>query len=462
MSEAISDLELRAAGAFQHLHWLAAGRIDSQRLTRLHLDAIERSPLNAFTALDPSALQQAAASDARRRAGQAIGRLDGLTVAIKDSLDVAGLPTSVGLPGRRERAATDDAAVVARLRAAGAVILGKTNLDEGTLGTMSVNPHFGDVHNPWGRDFTAGGSSGGSAAAVAAGLCSFAMGSDTMGSIRIPASHCGVYGLKPTHGQLSAVGLARAARRLDCVGVLARAVADIAIVLQVLDGHDPVDARSRRRRVPLCIPDWEPGSLRSGILSNLAALGVCAEVEEIFLRALVSLGQLLGERRAVDFADQDLSRTRRAALLVMESELALEFAADLADEGEPLSPRLRAMLEYARGKSAPDYVAADRLLDVAVVRARQLFADLDVLVLPSVPWGPYPLSERERAGDAELTAFASLAGFPALSLPMGRLADGLPIGLQFVAKPGAELCLLDLAEICAATLDAAPAYPATP
>jgi len=143
----------------------------------------------------------------------------------------------------------------------------------------------------------------------------------------------------------------------------------------------------------------------------------------------------------------------------MESELAVEFADDLADPTHPVSPRLRAMIDYARGKSAADYAAADRSLDAAVLKARRVFAEVDVLILPTVPHGPYPLADPERANDADLTSFASLAGCPAVSLPMGLLPDGLPSGLQLVGPPGSDLRLLELAEICAATLDAAPAYP---
>ncbi len=150
---------------------------------------------------------------------------------------------------------------------------------------------------------------------------------------------------------------------------------------------------------------------------------------------------------------------RRAALFVMESELAVELAADLADGAHPLSPRLRAMIDYAGGKSAIDYAKADRQLDTGVVKARRVFEDVDVLVLPTVPHGPYPLADGERANDADLTSFASLAGCPAISLPMGTLPDGLPAGLQLIGAPGSDLRLLELAEVCAATLDAAPNYP---
>lgn len=461
MADLTCDNALRGATAFQHLHWLASEQIDSARLTAACLAAIERENphLNAFLALDPGALEQAAASDARRREGRTIGRLDGLPIAIKDNFDVAGLPTSGGLPGRRDRVAGSDAAAVARLRAAGAVILGKTNLDEGALGTVSANPHYGAVQNPLRAGYTAGGSSGGSAAAVAAGLCSFALGSDTLGSVRIPASHCGVYALKPTHAEISTRGMLRAARRLDCVGIVARSVEDLAIALQVLGTYDPEDPRSRFRRVPLATPDWQPGRLRSACVRDLGALGVAEPVRAVFDAALARIGDALGQRVDVDLSDRDPGRTRRAALLVMESELAVEYAADLADAAHPLSPRLRAMLDFARSKSAVDYAAADRLLDAVVLQARQIFEDIDVLVLPTVAHAAYPLAEGERPNDADLTAFANLAGCPAVSLPMGHLPDGLPIGLQLVGRPGADLRLLDLAAVCAATLDAAPAYP---
>lgn len=464
MTDPANENELRGAAAFQQLHWLAAGRLDSARLAACYGDAIARDNprLGAFLALDGSAAQQAAASDARRAEGRTIGRLDGLAVAVKDNFDVAGLPTTAGLPGRRARIATEDATAVARLRAAGAVILGKTNLDEGVLGTTSANPHFGAVQNPLRAGYTAGGSSGGSAAAVAAGLCSFALGSDTLGSVRIPASHCGVFALKPTQGEISTRGMVRAARRLDCVGILARSVEDLAIVVQVLDAHDPADPRSRRRRVPMATPDWEPGRLRSAFARDLGVLGVSAEVRAVFDAAIARIDSAFGQRVEMDFADHDLGRTRRAALLVMESELGVELADDLADGANPLSPRLRAMLDFARGKSAIDYAAADRVLDATVLKARRVFEDIDVLVLPTVAHGAYPLAEGERANDADLTAFANLAGCPAVSLPMGTLPDGLPVGLQLVGRPGADLRLLELAAICAATLDAAPVYPVAP
>lgn len=449
-----------AASVYQVLHGLAAGRLDAQGLVAEHLAAIEEhnGRLNAVVALNKDAQREAIDSDARRAAGR-LGRLDGISVLVKDNIDVAGMPTTVGLAGREHSIAAVDAAVVERLRLAGAIILGKTQLDEGALGTTGNNPHSGATHNPFRHGYVAGGSSGGSAVAVATGMCSFAIGSDTLGSIRIPASHCGVYGLRPTPGEISTRGLSPGARRLDSIGLLTRSVEDMAIVLRVIGRFDEQDPRSRRRRVPLSIPDWDPRRLRTGFLPNLEAIGVSAPVRSLFATAVQSLTRELGEHCTVDFSGYDFPRMRRAALLVMESELAVEWADLLDDENSMLSPRLRDMLDFARRKSAPDYVAVDRELDQAVVLARRIFADVDVLVMPTVPHGPYPLDGPEQAGDADLTSFASLAGCPAISMPMGTLPDGMPAGMQLIGRPGSDLRLLELAGICAANLDAAPAYP---
>jgi aspartyl-tRNA(Asn)/glutamyl-tRNA(Gln) amidotransferase subunit A len=340
------------------------------------------------------------------------------------------------------------------------VILGKTNLDEGVLGASTRNPHYGVTRNPWHREYGVGGSSGGAAAAVAAGLCVAAIGSDSLGSVRIPASHCGVFALKPTHGEISARGLVPAARRLDTIGLIARSVDDLTVLLHVLASYDAEDPRSRKRRVALAPPDWEPGRLRSGIPRDLAGLDTQPEVLAAFEQAIASLRQELGEQRETDFSDYAFAKARRAGLLLMEAEMRHTFAEDLADTARPISAELRALLDFAAAKSASDYVVADRMLDASVLKARRLFAEVDVLVLPTTPCAAARLDEPEPAEQAQFTSFASLAGCPAVSIPMGRTSKGLPLGLQFVGPPGSDLRLLELAEVCAAALDATPDYPA--
>jgi len=456
----IGDLELRRASMFQLLHWLAVDRVQPQSLADVYLEAIERinPQLNAYVDLRSGLLQdQARMAERRRRAG-VIGRLDGIPVALQDNFDVAGWPTRAGLPDRLQLA-QNDSHVVARLRAAGAVLVGKTNLDEGALGTTTDNPHYGATHNPHRHGYSAGGSSGGAAAAVAAGLAVAAVGSDSLGSTRIPASYCGVYGLKPTHGEISARGLVPSARRLDAVGLLARSAEDLTVLLQVLASYDADDARSRRRRIAFALPDWEPGKLRTGVLPDLAALGVQPAVIEIFQATMARLSHALSDQRTVDFSDWDFARTRRAGLFLMEAEMLATFAADLANAEHPVSDRFRQLLGFAQSRSAADYVVADRVLDAATLKMRRLFCQVDVLVLPTTPQGAFVLDGPVPDSQADLTSFASLAGCPAVSMPMGRLPDGLPIGLQLVGARGSDLRLLELAAVCAATLDAAPAYP---
>lgn len=457
----IADLDMRRASLCQLLHWLAAGRVQPEPLAEVYQDAIERinPQLNAYLDVMPGLVQEQARAAQHRRRDGVIGRLDGIPIALKDNFDVAGWPTRAGLAGRTQPA-QDDAHVVSRLRASGAVLLGKTNMDEGALGAATDNPHYGPTQHPYRHGYCAGGSSGGAAAAVAAGLAVAAVGSDSLGSIRIPASYCGLFALKPTHGEISTRGMVAAARRLDAVGLLARSVDDLTVLLQVLAGYDADDARSRRRRVAFSPPDWEPGNLRTGLLGDLAGVGVQPEVIEVFQAALEKLPRELGERRTVDFSDWNFARTRRAGLLLMEAEMLGTFAADLESVGPSVSDRFRSLLGYAATKSAADYAVADRVLDAATLKMRRLFAQVDVLVMPTTPQGAFPLGEPVPDSQADLTSFASLAGCPAVSIPMGSLPNGLPIGMQLIGARGSDLRLLELAAVCAMTLDAEPVYPA--
>lgn len=445
MSESIESLHQAPLRCL--LQALATGRTSSVALTQAFLRAIARDAhLNAWLHVDSEgALAAAEASDARRASGASLGRLDGIPLAIKDNIDVAGMPTTVGVSSRRQRIASEDAFIVRRLRDAGAVLLGKTNLDEATLGTVGRNAHYGDVGNPVLPERVSGGSSAGSAVAVAAGHAVAALGSDTLGSTRLPAAFCGVVGLKPTTGELSCRGLVPSLRRLDCPGLLTRSVADITPLLQVMAGYDPDDPRSRRRRVALAAPDWQPNSLRVGILDSLVEQGTQPEVVTAFNAALERVRGLLAtaDVAELDLTDLDMTATRRAALLMMEAELLATHGDDLADA----TPGLLAMLDYARKKSAVDFARADQRLDAHVRKVRRLFERFDVLILPVSPRLPPLRDEPEPGNLADFTALASLAGCPALALP---LANGA--GLQLVGQPGGDLRILELGTILEAVL----------
>ena len=459
ITKPLVERELLGATLCQTLHWLASGRIGAGDLCDAYVAAIARENpgLNAYVCTNPRAAEEARATQGRRTSGPC-GRLDGVPVSIKDNLDVAGLPTRCGMPAAAAPAARD-AHVVERLRRAGAVMLGKTHVPEGSLDASSANPHTGAAHNPWRHGFQAGGSSGGAAAAVAAGLCAVAVGTDSLGSIRIPASYCGVYALKPTHGEISVSGMVPAARRLDCIGLVARGVDDLGVLLHLLAGYDAEDPRSRKRHVDLALPDWEPGKLRAGVLGDLAAFGTDSAVASAFADAMTTLQPELGECRIVDFGDFPLQRARRAAFFLIEAEMLVTHAAALAEARHPVSPQLDRLLSYARGRSAADYANADRLLDAAVVAARRLFTQVDVLVTPTTPQAAFPLDAALPDNQGDFTCFANFSGCPAVTIPMGVTADGLPLGLQFLGPPGSDLRLLELAQVCAAALDTTPAYP---
>jgi aspartyl-tRNA(Asn)/glutamyl-tRNA(Gln) amidotransferase subunit A len=459
ITKPLAERELRGATLCQTLHWLAGGRVSAAELCDSHLAAIARENprLNAYVATNPRAAEEARTTQTRRTNGPC-GRLDGVPVSIKDNLDVAGLPTRSGMPAT-PAPATRDAHLVERLRHAGAVILGKTHVPEGSLNASSTNPHTGAAHNPWRQGYQAGGSSGGAAAAVAAGLCTVAIGTDSLGSIRIPASYCGVCALKPTHGEISTHGMVPAARRLDCIGLIARGVDDLGVLLHLLAGYDADDPRSRRRHVDLALPDWEPGKLRAGVLGDLGAVGTEPAVAAAFAKAMDTLKPELGQCRIVDFGDFPMQRARRAAFFLIEAEMLVTHAAALADGRHPVSPQLDRLLAYARGRSAADYARADRMLDAAVVASRRLFAGIDVLVTPTTPQAAFALDEPLPDNQGDFTCFANFSGCPAVTIPMGLTADGLPVGLQFLGPPGSDLRLLELAQVCAAALDATPVYP---
>ncbi len=425
---------------------LGAGEFGACELLAQQMERIERvdSELHAFLHLDPAAARLAAeASDRRRAAGEALHPLDGVPCAIKDNIDVAGMPTTVGMASRRNHIAQTDAACVARLRKAGAVILGKLHMQEAALGADGDNPHFERCHNPHRHGYVPGGSSSGSAVAVAAGLCSFSLGSDSMGSVRIPASYCGVVGFKPSHGRVSQRGLVKVSRRLDQIGPLVRKAVDLPMLFQAISGLDPVDPQSRS--VPLLHAERSNTHLRLGRLTELAGLGVQTMVSEHFEQICLRLDRQLGAMREVTINDFDFGRTRRAGLLLCEAEMLVEHAQDWQQRRSSFSPPLQRLLEFGAARSATDLVSAERALDQAINLLRGIFSEIDVLLTPTTPQPAFPHDAPVPDNQADLTSIANFAGVPALSLPMGQTADGLPLGLQLIGPVGSDLQLMSLA-----------------
>jgi aspartyl-tRNA(Asn)/glutamyl-tRNA(Gln) amidotransferase subunit A len=349
-----------------------------------------------------------------------------LTVGVKANIAVKGLPWSVGMALYRDRIATRDAEVVARLRTAGAAIIGSLNMEEAALGAKTDNPWFGATHNPHRLGYTPGGSSGGSAAAVAAGLCDVALGSDTMGSVRIPASYCGVYGFKPAHAAISQDGLELAEPSLDVIGPLARDLDTLEQVARLISDFGDGDNNA-------------PETVAAGmVLDDLGGVDCDADVLSVYHQAKAALGVLQSVRLSVP-----LSRLRFAGFIKTARSMAMHFAD--ADRAK-LSPSLTKLLSYGPRRSASDWAEDQHILAEGAAEIRTLVVRNGFLILPTAPQGAFPHSQAAPANQADFTCIANIAGLPAISLPAGWSADGLPIGMQLVGQAGHEAGLFDLAK----------------
>jgi aspartyl-tRNA(Asn)/glutamyl-tRNA(Gln) amidotransferase subunit A len=369
-------------------------------------------PFNAFVDLDPA-----------MHGGD--GPLSGLTIGIKANIAVKGLPWTAGTAVYRNRIATDDAEVVKRLREAGAAIPGTLNLEEAALGAKTDNPWFGATQNPHRMGYTPGGSSGGSAAAVAAGLCNAALGTDTMGSIRIPASYCGIYGFKPANAAVSQEGLEPADPSLDVIGPLARDLDTLERVARLISDFGEGDGNT---------PDTKAAGM---ILSDLGGVECTADVRAAYDRARAALGDLQSETLSIP-----LSRLRFAGFIKTSRTMAAHFA-----DADPalISPNLASLLRYGTRRSPTDWAEDQRILATMADEIRTLVTRNSFLILPTAPQAAFPHSDAAPANQADFTCIASIAGLPAISIPAGRSADGLPIGVQIVGQVGHEAHLFALA-----------------
>jgi aspartyl-tRNA(Asn)/glutamyl-tRNA(Gln) amidotransferase subunit A len=422
-------------------------------LTRACLERIEKlNPvLNAFiTVTADSALAEARAAEIELSRAEWRGPLHGIPVALKDIIDIAGTRTTAASALFQNRVPTEDADVVRRLRRAGAVILGKNNLHEFAYGGSSLISFFGDVHNPWDAGHIAGGSSGGSAAAVAGGLCYAAIGTDTAGSIREPAALCSCVGIKPTYGRVSARGVIPLSWSLDHVGPLAATVGDVAAVLQAIAGYDPLDAGS----VDVPVADYVSGlrdgakTLRIGVPRAYFFDDLHVEVRAALEAALAVIGTLVAEMRDIHL-DVPTDRSVQAA------ESFAYHAEHVAHTPELYQPETLRRIRSGENISAAEYILRRRELDFERRRARDFFADVDVLVTPTMPI-PAPAiadlkKDPEALRPAELillrnTRPFNVWGLPAISVPCGFAKSGLPIGLQIAGPHRREDVVLRLAQ----------------
>jgi aspartyl-tRNA(Asn)/glutamyl-tRNA(Gln) amidotransferase subunit A len=468
--DALHELSLRAAADRVRRRELSA--VDLTRAALARIAAVEPQ-VGAFLSLaEAEAIAAAQAVDRRVAAGQDPGPLAGVPVGIKDNICTAGLRTTAGSRILEKFVPSYDATVVARLRQAGAVVIGKLNCDEFGMGSSTENSALGITRNPWDGARVPGGSSGGSAAAVTAGECFAALGTDTGGSVRLPAAFCGCVGLKPTYGRVSRYGVIAYASSLDQVGPLAREVGDAAAVLEAIAGHDPADSTAAPKSVPSYAAglDGKVGGLRVGLPREYFVEGMQPEVEAAVRKAVDELERLGARVESVSlpFTEYAIATYYLIATAEASSNLARydgvryglrdvgrgtglgEMYETTRAAGFGAEVKRRIMLgTYALSAGYYDayYLKAQQVRTLIRMDFQKAFECCDALVTPVAPTTAFRIGEKV---DDPLTMYLSdiftisvnLAGLPALVVPCGVDGAGLPIGLQLIGRPFDEPTLL--------------------
>jgi len=451
IENAASVAESRWLTINEAAHFLREKKISPVHLTQVCLDRIQRlnPKLNAFiTVTADSALAQAHEAEAEIQEGRWRGPLHGIPIAIKDLFETAGVRTTSASGLLRDRVPTEDSEVVRRLKGAGAVILGKLNMHEFAYGGSSIVSFFGPVRNPWSTEHIAGGSSSGSAVAVAAGLCYGALGSDTGGSIRQPAAYCGVVGLKPTYGRVSTRGVIPLSWSCDHVGPMTRSVADAAIMLQILAGYDPEDSTS----VDAPVSDYSAAlrqgtSLRVGIPRRHFYEELHPEVENAINEVLSVIGKIASVR---DVETPVINDT-----VILRAE-AFAYHRDYVQRSPELyQPETLRRIRAGEDVATATYVNARRQMEQCRRNIHKVFESVDLLVTPTTAVPPFTIAElladpnhlrsKESFMLRNTRPFNTL-GLPTISIPCGFTKMGLPIGVQITGSPWAESNVLRLAQ----------------
>lgn len=430
--------------------------VTSTQLTEAALESsrVQDERIKAFISLYvDEALAEAREADRRIAAGDYRGQLDGIPVAVKDNLYMRGRRTTMGSKIHGDFVPDYTATAVERMANAGAVIIGKTNMHEYALGATTDNPYYGTCRNPWDINRIPGGSSGGSAAAVAAGIVRGSLGSDTSGSIRIPASMCGVVGLKPTYGRVSRHGCFPEAWSLDHVGPIAASVNDAAIILDAISGWDPKDP-STLRRPPTRTFDALRADLTGtviGVEEDFYFADVDSDIATVVTDAIEQLRQLGATIRPI--AIDGLHDSVYALTVIDTAETTAVHQDALRQRPQDYGPEVRFLLECGALPSAVDYLTAQQIRERLRGRLRDTFREVDALVAPTTPLKVPRIGEQVTtinevevdilANLIRLVGPANLLGLPSLSVPCG-LVNEMPVGMQVIGRPLGEQDVLNI------------------
>tara|TARA_B100000809_G_scaffold265856_1_gene326077 strand:- start:1054 stop:2466 length:1413 start_codon:yes stop_codon:yes gene_type:complete len=451
----MDTLEICYMGAGDLSKLVQSKEISPVEIIEAHLTRIDATEpvLNSFiTLLADQARKSARQAEKDIQAGRYKGPLHGIPVALKDLYNTGGVRTTSGSRIFDTFIPTEDCTVAAKFHQAGAILLGKLNMHQFAYGPTGENPDYGHMHNPWNPDMVTGGSSGGSGSAAAAGQCTITTGSDTGGSIRIPAALCGIVGLKPTYGLVSRYGLSALSWSLDHPGPMTRTVEDTAITMNVIAGHDPKDVASAK----VDIPDYTSAltgdvkGLRIGIVKEYFEAPLDPQVRKAVMDAISLLESMGAEIKEVSYPMFNQSQAISSTVLMAE---ATAYHRDLLEkDGHQLYEPIRQRLEAGLFISAAEYLRAQQARSIFDQQGRRLLDEVDLLAGPTDPvTAPEILASKVMAGEQEVGVVGALTqytrpyninGFPAISVPCGFSDDGMPIGLQLAGRPFDELTVL--------------------
>ncbi|OLS38729.1 glutamyl-tRNA amidotransferase [Alkalihalophilus pseudofirmus] len=409
------------------------------------------STLNAYITLLPDyALEKAQQAEKDIMRGLYKGPLHGIPIGIKDNYYTKGITTTVGSKIFQDYIPDSTATAVEKLLCAGGIMTGKLNMHEFGGGLTNTNHTYGNARNPWNVNYMPGGSSGGSGAALAAGLATLATGTDTFGSIRVPASMCGLYGLKPTYGLVSTEGVAPLSWSMDHAGPMARSIDDLALMLQYMAGYDPEDPGS----IKAPIPDYKKGygrgikGLKIGVPTYFME-GLDADVEEMFNKAIATLQQMGAE--ILYLTIPSLTMSSYAAYLIVPAEASAYHYENLQQKPRQFETDVRVFFETGVVMSGAQYVRSQQIRRKMTEALKAAFEKVDLLIGPTIPIAPQPFHPNWVQQNLEIiercmpfTSPANLTGIPSLNVPMGLSEDGLPLGMQLMGNHLTENLLLQV------------------
>jgi aspartyl-tRNA(Asn)/glutamyl-tRNA(Gln) amidotransferase subunit A len=431
------------------------GSLSSERLTTAYLECIKKlePKLNCFITLtEEQALQSAAALDAELKSGKDRGPLHGIPIVYKDLYDTAGIPTTVGSEFFRKRIPKEDATVVSKLREAGVVMLGKTNMNEFAAGISGTNQFYGDTHNPWELERSPGGSSSGTGAAIAAGLCMGGTGSDTGGSIRAPASWLNIAGIRPTFGRVSLFGVYPRAYSLDVAGPLARTVRDVALLFSAMAGYDPKYSYSINAPREDFTTGLEKGvrGIRLGIIENYTFRDIDPDVSIAVKAAADKFASLGAEIKIVKIpllgGQLEYASLFNMLLYEFNQILGNQFR-ETPNRKDVFGPIVQGNIERGMKITKEEYEKAKGERPKQIAEVKQVFKEVDALLTPTMPTTAPPLAGGSKDYDRgrQFTLPFSWTGLPSVAVPCGFSPSGMPVGLQIVGNELQESLLLRIA-----------------